>query len=163
MRVFTTTSLFQRLTLRDKFQEDKVDITLFKQKALICKDNPKKFDLDVFSDIANSVKYCPVYDCLPFLSLPFKSRELLEKQTEEERKGGSHCFVYVYKVTPQSLNRDDLIALQRRETDEKTGGDAFRDYLQWRNEAEKKIKNKNNRFDAANQGEKRYYPKKDLV
>jgi len=37
LRVFTTTSLFQRLTLRDKFMEDNIEITLFKKKALICK------------------------------------------------------------------------------------------------------------------------------
>ena len=32
--------------------EDKMEITLFKTKALICKEQKKKFDLELFSDIA---------------------------------------------------------------------------------------------------------------
>jgi len=140
--------------------EDKMEITLFKKKALICKEK-KKFDLELFSDIA--VKHIPVFECTPFLHMPRKSRELFEKSNEEERKGGGNCFVYAYKVTPQSLNRDDLIALQRKETDEKTGGDVFAEYRAWKEEQEKKLKDKNKKYDPNNQIEKPYFAKKVLV
>jgi hypothetical protein len=39
LRVFTTTSLFQRLTFRDKFHEDEVEIQLFKRYAQAEKKN----------------------------------------------------------------------------------------------------------------------------
>jgi hypothetical protein len=53
--------------------EDKMEITLFKKKALICKNNPKKFDLELFSDVVASK--IPTFECLPFLHLPKKSQE----------------------------------------------------------------------------------------
>lgn len=71
--------------------------------------------------------------------------------------------MYSYKVTPQSLNREELTALQRKETDEKTGGDAFNEYRTWKEEQEKKLKDKNKRYDPYNQAEKPYFPKKVLV
>jgi len=39
LRVFTTTSLFQRLTFRDKFHEDEAEIQLFKRYAQAEKKN----------------------------------------------------------------------------------------------------------------------------
>jgi hypothetical protein len=54
LRVFTTTSLFQRLTFRDKFHEDEDDIKLFKRFAKAAQ-NGEKFNLELFSKQKN----CP--------------------------------------------------------------------------------------------------------
>jgi len=54
--------------------------------------------------------------------------------------------------------------LQRRETDEKYGGEAFKHYRGWRDEREKEIiKKKNKRYDPLSQVEKPYFSKKVLV
>lgn len=67
-------------------------------------------------------------------------------------------------MAPQCLNRDELAALQRRETDEKYGGEAFREYRKWKDEQEEKIKDKKKeRYDPLSQVEKPYFSKKVLV
>ena len=65
--------------------EDKMEIALFKKKALICKNNPKKFDLELFSDVVK----LPTFECAPFLNLPKKSCEEFNKHFGEESKGGN--------------------------------------------------------------------------
>ena len=70
LRVFTTTSLFQRLTFRDKFHEDEDDIRLFKKYAK-AEATGGRFDLEKFADD----KKCPVFDCLPFFDLLYISHE----------------------------------------------------------------------------------------
>ena len=117
LRVFTTTSLFQRLTIRDKFSEDHVDIELFKKWTQAVRKD-EKYKLDKFSA---KLKDVPVYDCIPFYDIPIKSNEQynetvapsfgkkavkqpsnLKKDKDLEDKTLTYltCNRYFYEVTP---------------------------------------------------------------
>lgn len=103
LRVFTTTSLFQRLTFRDKFNEDEDDIRLFKKYARIERDDDK-WDLEKFD-----TKKTPTYDCMPFYDLIQRSHEEWKKQypthwtkqNTDEQLNKTDLLIYMYGALPQ--------------------------------------------------------------
>lgn len=75
LRVFTTTSLFQRLKCKDKFREDEMEIKLFKKFAMQARKSDK-ITLEKFSDVVKP----PIYDCMPFFDIAQISRDNYEIQ-----------------------------------------------------------------------------------